>query len=114
MGLVRVAGVADVPPGRTVFVTVQSTPVLIVNAEGRFFALHGICPHRNNPLEGATVLGHLVDCPWHHFQYDVRTGANHYPRNVYPDDMPQLEAQIRPLRTYPLVVRDQHILVDLP
>lgn len=109
----RVAGVEQVPPGRTAWFQVHGTPLLIVNAAGRFFALHGVCPHRNNPLEGATLLGYLVDCPWHHFQYDVRTGVNHFPRNVYPSDMPELESQLHPVRTYRVEVRDREILVDL-
>lgn len=76
--------------------------------------LDGICPHRQNPLEGATLLGYLLDCPWHHFQYDVRTGGNHFPRNVYPPDMPGLEAQLRPLRTYSVNVAGGDLLVDVP
>jgi len=49
-------------------------PVILANYEGRIYALHGLCPHRCNPLEGAVMWDHLVDCPFHHFQYDVRTG----------------------------------------
>lgn len=114
MPFVRVARVEQVPPGRTAWFRVASTPLLIANAGGRLFALHGLCPHRNNPLDGAMLVGYLVDCPWHHFQYDVRTGANHYPSNVYPSDMPELQEQLRPVRTYSIEVRDGDILVDLP
>jgi nitrite reductase/ring-hydroxylating ferredoxin subunit len=56
---------------------------------------------------------HLIDCPFHHFQYDVRTGENHFPRNVYPEDIPRLQAQLRPLEAFPVKMEDGWIWVDL-
>lgn len=103
----------EIPPGRTKFIRAASRPVILANWEGRIYALEGICPHQNNPLEGAMVWDCLLDCPWHHFQYDVRTGENHYPRNVYPSDMPGLAVQVRPLKTFPVKVENGEIWVDL-
>ena len=113
MAFVRVARADEIPPGHTAFFHVDSTPLLIANVGGEFFALHGLCPHRDNLLEGACVFGYLLDCPWHHFEYDVRTGENHYPRNVYPSDMPQLAQQLRPIRTYRVEVRQGEVWVNL-
>jgi nitrite reductase/ring-hydroxylating ferredoxin subunit len=113
LAFVRAGLVEEIPPGRTAYFSVGSTPVLLANVEGSLFAVQGICPHQNNPFEGACLYGHLVDCPWHHFEYDVRTGENHYPRNVYPADMPHLRDQLRPLRTYPVEVRGGEVWVDL-
>lgn len=113
MAFVRVCRVEEVPPGRTGFFRAESTPILVANVAGQFFAAHGLCPHRQNPLEGATLLETLVDCPWHHFQYDVRTGENHFPSNVYPSDLPELQEQLQPLRKYSVEVRDEEIWVDL-
>jgi len=59
------------------------------------------------------MIEYLLDCPWHHFQYDVRTGENHFPRNVYPADIPQLRAELRPLRKYPAELRNGEIWADL-
>ncbi len=28
--------------------------------------------------DGAVLWGPLIDCPWHHFQFDCRTGENHF------------------------------------
>lgn len=109
----KVARVEDVPPGQTRFLRIGGRPLLLVNSAGLIHAFTGICPHRQFPLEGATLSGHLLDCPWHHFQYDVRTGENHYPRNVYPSDLPYLQAQLQPLRRYPVQLRDDEIWVDL-
>ncbi len=113
MALLRAGRVEEVPPGRTLFVQLGEKALILGNWEGRIYALDGICPHRNRPLEGASLWEHLLDCPWHHFQFDVRTGENYYPRNVYPRDVEELERQVRPLRTYPVVLREGEIWVDL-
>jgi 3-phenylpropionate/trans-cinnamate dioxygenase ferredoxin subunit len=90
-----------------------SQPLILANWEGQIYALYGVCPHRQNPLEGARVWDYLLNCPWHHFQYDVRTGENHYPQNVYPADYPRLQQQLRPLQTYPVEIREGEVWVDL-
>ena len=87
--------------------------MILANGEGTVYALDGVCPHQNNPLEGAEVWNHLLECPWHHFQFDIRTGENCYPKNVYPVDMPHLGKQVRSLDTYPVEVRDGEVWVDL-
>ncbi len=110
MAFEKLGRVEEVPTGRTKFVTVRGRPVLLANYAGRIYATYGICPHRGNPLEGAQLWDYLVDCPWHHFEYDVRTGENHYPKNVYPKD---LQKQLRPLKTYPVELRGAEIWVDL-
>lgn len=113
MAFVKAGRAEEVPPGRTKLVRLGSRPVLLANWGGRVFALDGLCPHQGKLLDGAAVWDHVLDCPWHHFQFDVRTGENLYPRNVYPRDMPELEAQVRPLRTYPVHVQEGEIWVDL-
>ena len=103
----------EIPPGQTRFYWAGSKPIVVANRDGRFFALGGICPHRDNPLDGAQLWGHLIDCPWHHFLYDIRSGENYFPRNVYPEDYPELQKQLRPLPTYQVEVRESEIWVDL-
>jgi len=113
VALVKVVPAAAVPPGQTHFVEIGGVPVILANYEGEIHALYGICPHQDNPLEGATLWGPLLDCPFHHFQFDVRSGENHFPKRVYPDDMPRLRSQVRPLPRYRVEVRDGDVWVDL-
>ena len=109
----HVGRVDEIPPGRTKYYTVEGKPVLLANWRGVIYALSGICPHRGYPLEDALLWDHLVDCPWHHFQYDVRTGENYFPKNVYPKDLPVLQTQVKPLETYAVELRGSEIWVDL-
>ena len=109
----KVGRVEEVPPGRTKYYSVEGKPVLLANRSGRIYALSGLCPHRWNPLEDAVLWDHLVDCPWHHFQYDIRTGENYFPKNVYPKDLPGPQKQLEPLQTYAVELRESEIWVDL-
>jgi len=109
----KIARVDDVPSGQTRYYTIEDKPVLLANVHGEIVATHGLSPHRLNPLDGATLLDYLLDCPWHHFQYDLRTGENQLPSNVYPAGLPVLKVQVGPLRTYPVEIRDGEVWADL-
>lgn len=109
----RLAQLDDIPTGRTKYLVIETTPLILANWSGTIYALEGLCPHQKNPLEGATLWDNLLDCPFHHFQYDVRTGENYYPKNVYPRDYPRLQEQLNPLKTYPVQVRDGAVWVDI-
>jgi nitrite reductase/ring-hydroxylating ferredoxin subunit len=110
---VRVARTADVPTGRARVFWVEGRPVALVNDGGTYSALYGLCSHQQKPIDGGTVWRGILECPWHHFQYDVHTGANIYPQSVYPPDLPHLAAQLRPLETYPVRVHDGWIEVGM-
>lgn len=88
-------------------------PVVLANWNGRIFALHGRCAHQHLPLEGASMWEERLECPWHHFLYDVRTGENIYPSNVYPSDVPDLQEQLRPLGTYEVDLKGGEIWVNV-
>jgi nitrite reductase/ring-hydroxylating ferredoxin subunit len=110
---VKLIRAEEIPPGTTRFFRVGENPLIVANVEGEFHALYGICSHQNLPLEGAKLWDHCLDCPWHHFLWDVRTGENRYPSNVYPPDLPHLREQCRPLPRYPVEIRDGELWVDL-
>jgi nitrite reductase/ring-hydroxylating ferredoxin subunit len=64
--------------------------VALFNADGTVYALDGVCPHQGGPLgKGALSSdgsgGCLVTCPWHGWQFDVRSGQHQLgPRIVQP------------------------------
>jgi nitrite reductase/ring-hydroxylating ferredoxin subunit len=105
--------VEEVPPGQTKFFPLESGPVLLANVEGVVYAVSGICPHQLNSFDGAVLWGPLIDCPWHHFQFDCRTAVNHFPANVYPRDLRYLKKQLAPLKRYAVEIRDSEVWVDI-
>ena len=75
-GYVRVAAVADVPPGAGAVVQANGRLVALFNVDGTFYALDNTCLHRGGPVGEGELEGAIVTCPWHGFQYDVTTGRN--------------------------------------
>ncbi len=115
MQYVTLAKVKEVLPGQTKAVQVGQCTILLVNDRGEFYALQSLCGHQNLPLVGSKVWQGVLDCPWHHFQYDIRTGENLYPKRVYPlNALPNLRQQIKPLCTYPVRVVNQKVQVGIP
>ncbi len=114
MAYVTVAKAAEIPSGQMRWVEMGQCSILVINQGGEFFALQGLCAHQGLPLAGSKVWQGVLDCPWHHFQYDIRTGENLYPRRVYPlDALPRLREQIAPLQTYPVRVVNQEVQVEI-
>ena len=112
---VTVAKLEEVLPGQTQMVAIGKCQILLVNDGGAFYALQGMCGHQNLPLAGGKVWQGVLDCPWHHFQYDIQTGENLYPRQVYPlSVLPQLHQQVSPLVTYPVRVVAAVVQVGIP
>jgi nitrite reductase (NADH) small subunit len=74
MGFVLVAKTGDVPPGTIQEVQVEGKAVALANVDGQFHAINGVCLHHGGPLGEGPLEGPVVTCPWHGWQYDVRTG----------------------------------------
>ena len=72
---VRVAAVSEVEPGNVKQITVNGKTIALCNVGGTFYALDNLCLHRGGPLGEGSLDGDKVECPWHGWQYDVKTGA---------------------------------------
>ena len=46
----------------------------MANIEGQFYALDNTCVHRGGPIGQGVLEGNVVECPWHGWQYDMKTG----------------------------------------
>jgi 3-phenylpropionate/trans-cinnamate dioxygenase ferredoxin component len=73
-GFVRVAKTGDLQPGEIKWVAVDRERVVLANVAGEFCALRDVCGHKNAPLSRGRLLGHLIECPLHFAQFDMRTG----------------------------------------
>lgn len=72
---VRVAGLAETPPGTCRTVRAGEFSLALVNDEGRIRALDDACPHQGASLgQGTVVRGNLI-CPLHSWVFDIDTGA---------------------------------------
>ena len=98
---IRVAELADLPPGQALEVVAGDRIVALFNVDGKVFALDGVCPHQGGPLGKGELCGGIVTCPWHGAKFDVRTG------NVLGPPAPAGVA------SYKVVVEDGEIKIEV-
>jgi nitrite reductase/ring-hydroxylating ferredoxin subunit len=53
--------------------------VAVFVMQGKLSAIANACAHQNGPLGEGKIIDCLVTCPWHGFQYDVRSGRSPAP-----------------------------------
>ena len=59
-----------------IVVTVADREYRVVEVDGELHAHATVCPHRLGPLGAVDVRVGVIECPWHGYRFDVRTGAN--------------------------------------
>ena len=79
---IRVAAIEDCPPGTSHEFVAQGRIVALFRVGDEFFALDGICPHQGGPLGKGKLSGCVVTCPWHGWQFDVRTGQHQVNQSI--------------------------------
>ena len=95
-----VARVEDVAHGEARVVTAGERELALFNVEGTFYATQNDCLHMGGPLGHGNLEGCVLSCPWHGWQYDVRTGENVFDRALA-------------LETFETVVEDGEVKVVL-
>jgi len=112
-----VGTVDEIPPGERKLVDVAGRSIGVFNVGGDYFALLNRCPHQGGPLCTGNTLGFLrsagvgefiysrpgevVRCPWHGWEYDLRTGQSWFdPARVI-------------VRNYEVSVEQQYVVVEI-
>jgi NAD(P)H-dependent nitrite reductase small subunit len=72
---IRVASTDDVKPGNGMVVEMNDKALALFNIDGTIYAIDNTCVHRGGPLGEGDLEGDTVSCPWHGWQYNVKTGA---------------------------------------
>ena len=73
--LVPVCHVDALPQGALRRLTLpDGSELTLYNIDGEYYATDNFCPHRGAALSDGAVIGHIVECSLHGWQFDVRTG----------------------------------------
>ncbi|MGA8658849.1 MAG: non-heme iron oxygenase ferredoxin subunit [Chthoniobacterales bacterium] len=100
MPLHRICSKRELAPGQAR--RIDEPPVAVFNVNGTFFAIRDVCTHEEAPLsEGEVVEDETIVCPWHGACFSLRTGEALTP------------PAIEPVETYPVVLREDDIYVDV-
>ena len=101
--MLDVAGAADVAPGTMLMTWVDGTePVLVVNVDGAYHAVQGICSHEYFELDRGFITDGSLTCALHLSRFDLESGE--------ALDPPAEE----PLAVYPVSVADGRLIVEFP
>jgi nitrite reductase/ring-hydroxylating ferredoxin subunit len=131
-----VARASEIPPGARKLVRLNGRGVVVFNVKGEFFALSDQCPHKGASLSGGkmtglvesggpgdytyTRAGEIVRCPWHGWEFDVRTGRSYCdPRRMR---LMQFNVTVEPgakvvegpyvAETFRVAVEDDYVVVE--
>lgn len=113
---VDIGSVADFNEGQAQTIHIGRRAIAIVRHRGRFFAIHGLCPHQLGPLSDGLVRLKLqaaarsneleideetavITCPWHGWEFDVQTGR-------------MIADKSRRVRTYDVRVSGPRVLLN--
>jgi nitrite reductase/ring-hydroxylating ferredoxin subunit len=132
-----VATVEELPPGSRKFIEIDGRPIAVFNINGAYFGLLNRCPHQGaalceGPLIGLaqsknpgeveyTRLGEIIRCPWHGWEFDVRTGQSYCDRRrfrvkAYPAHVEPGSAVVKGpyvAETIKVAVESDYVVVEL-
>jgi nitrite reductase/ring-hydroxylating ferredoxin subunit len=132
-----VATISEIPPGTRKRVTVRGRAIGIFNLNGEYFGLFDRCPHQGGSLCGGFITGlvgsrepgdyvytrrgEILRCPWHGWEFDIRTGHSVTDPDAvrarsYPVEIAQggevLERHLV-AETVPVSVEENYVVVDV-
>jgi nitrite reductase/ring-hydroxylating ferredoxin subunit len=132
-----IAPVDELPPGTRKLLEIDGRPIAVFNIKGEYFGLMNRCPHQGaalceGPLIGLaqaktpgeieyTKLGEIIRCPWHGWEFDIRTGQSYcdprrfrvkaYPAHVEPGANVVKGPYVA--ETIPVSVESDYVVVEL-
>ena len=89
------------PPGQVKVIMPRGERVALCNVDGELYAIDDVCTHDGGPLDQGELLGDQIECPRHGAMFDVRTGKALALPAIFP------------IKTYPVKVEGNDILVEL-
>jgi 3-phenylpropionate/trans-cinnamate dioxygenase ferredoxin subunit len=105
MPFVRLASVAELPLNaghRVELGDDEDQAIALFRIDDGVYAVIDNCTHENYPLSEGWVENHEVECALHGSCFDLRSGK------------PNVPPAVSPVRTYPVRVDGDDVLVDLP
>lgn len=115
---VDIGAVDNFEPGTPYRVMVRNRALVVVRHGDRFYALRDTCPHQgarlsDGQVSGTTLAdsvggprqyardGEILRCPWHGWQFDIKTGYT------------LVDSARTRVRTYSVRAQDGRVCVDI-
>ena len=98
---VELCKIDDVAAGTALKVEAAGLVVAVFNIDGEFYVTDDSCTHGPGSLSEGYVDGDVIECNFHNGQFNIKTGAVVSPPCTIP------------IKTYPTVVQDGKVFVDV-
>jgi len=131
------ATTSEIPPGERKLFTVKGRPIAVFNLAGQYYGMLNRCPHQGgslcegivtglleSPTPGEYVYsreGEIVRCPWHGWEFDIRTGQSYCdPERIRTKSYPvaaehgaSLVERPYVAETIPVRVEEDYVVVEM-
>ena len=109
MEYVRVSDTTEVPINTMITVVAGGKEILLSNVDGSYYAIANKCTHLGGSLAKGVLEGHVVTCPRHGAQFDMRTG-----NAVGQAKIAFIKTNVKDEESYKVKVEGTDILVEIP
>ena len=106
---------AELKASGRIVAKINGAEILVVNADGRYFAVDNICPHAQTRLESGRIEEETLTCSNHGTCFDLKTGEIRTDR-IDEDLLEMIDVDnlpFGPLNTFPLTVEGAYIVVEV-
>jgi nitrite reductase/ring-hydroxylating ferredoxin subunit len=97
---IKICREQDLTEGKVKTAKVLARTVAVFRINGELYGIEADCKHMRASIAHGKIEGHTITCPAHGWQYDITTGAC-------------LTEPWAQLRTYPVLVEDEYVYVDV-
>jgi thiamine pyrophosphate-dependent acetolactate synthase large subunit-like protein/CDGSH-type Zn-finger protein/nitrite reductase/ring-hydroxylating ferredoxin subunit len=70
----KVAELGEIKENQSKKLSLNQISILLVNVNGTWGAVNGVCPHEGGPIIDATLENGIIRCPWHGHAFDPLSG----------------------------------------
>ena len=72
----KIAEVNEIPTDAMRLFKAEGHEILVMNADGQFYAFENRCPHMGYPLYFGSLDGQVLTCGFHCAKFDIKTGKS--------------------------------------
>lgn len=88
---INVAKSKDIPANTGLAVEAHGRTIALYKVDGQVYAIAGLCPHAGGPIAEVSLNGCLAMCPWHGWEFNVKTGICDFNSDITTKTFPVKE-----------------------
>ena len=71
---IEIANINEFKNDSSKIIVYDGIAIVVFKKGNEFFAIDNRCPHRGASLGDGSIVGDIVTCPWHAWQFSISTG----------------------------------------